>query len=380
MIKLAFLNLFRRKVRSFLAILGIVIGITALIVLTAIIDGIYDKLTSVFGSFQGIMVMEKGVADQPFSRLDISLGNKIAKIEGVRTVVPEIWVIPKSIDNKPLRFTSITSATFIYGVDVAQYTKLRGSGWLGEIESGKMLSVQDKGYVVLGKTIADDKKKFVGSTININDKQFKVKGILKTESELYGGLIMMNIDEARELAGISHDKVNTFYVELIDPKNDRKIAKQINFMFGSKVEAMSTSDFSETVSNMLSNFNAIALAIAIVSAFVAALGIINTILMSVLERYQEIGVLKASGWTSWNITKMIILEASFIGLLGGTIGILIGVITAHYIELIFDVPTLVKTESVVTAFVFAFLIGILAGLYPAYRAAKLEPVEAIKGV
>ncbi|MCX8189875.1 MAG: ABC transporter permease [Candidatus Diapherotrites archaeon] len=379
MIKLAFFNLFRRKIRTFLAVLGIVIGITALITLTAVIDGIYNEMTSVFGSFQGVMVMQKGVADQPFSRLEESLGQKLTNVQGVRTVVSEIWAAPKSIDNQPLRFTSMSSFVFIYGIDPAQYKKLRGSGWIGELERGEMLGSNDKSYVLLGKNIADDRKKFVGSNIRVNEKQFKVKGILKTESELYGNIIVMDIDVARELAGISKDKVNTFYVELEDPKEDKKVAQLINFLYGSQVEAMATSDFSETVSNMLGNFNIVAFAIAAISAFVAAMGIINTILMSVMERYKEIGTLKASGWTSWSIMKLILLESAFMGLLGGLIGIFIGIAIAHYIDTYFGIPTLVTTNSVVQAALFAFFVGLFAGAYPAYRAAKLDPVEAMRG-
>ncbi|MEM4598765.1 MAG: ABC transporter permease [Candidatus Diapherotrites archaeon] len=379
MIKLAFFNLFRRKTRTFLAVLGIVIGIAALITLTAVIDGIYNEMTSVFGSFQGVMVMQKGVADQPFSRLDESLGQKLSNVQGVRVVVPEIWATPKSIDNQLLRFSSMSSFVFVYGVDPAQYKKLRGSGWIGELEQGEMLSSNDRGYVLLGKSIADDRKKFVGSNIRVDGKQFKVKGILKTESELYGNIIVMDIDAARELAGISNDKVNTFYVELEDPKEDKKVAQRINFLYGSQVEAMSTSDFSDTVSNMLGNFNIVAFAIAAISAFVAAMGIINTILMSVMERYKEIGTLKASGWTSWSIMKLILFESAFMGLLGGIFGIFIGITIAYYINTYLGIPTLVTASSVAQAVLFAFFVGIIAGVYPAYRAAKLDPVEAMRG-
>jgi len=378
MIKLAFRNLFRQKTRTFLAILGIIIGITALIALNAVIDGIYNELNTAVGSFQGIMVMQKGAVDQPLSKLKESLKTKISSVQGVRTVVPEVWGSPRTIDGKAQNLLSMQSVILIYGVDASAYRKLRGSGWIGELEEGELLDGSDHGYVLLGKTLAKDKKKFIGSTIKINDEKFKVKGILKTESELYGNVIMMNISDARKIAGLSEDKVNSFYVELENPKDDKKIAEKINFLLGSEVEAMSSSDFSETFANVLSNFSLTALAIAAISAFVAAMGIMNTILMNIMERYKEIGTLKATGWTNFNIMQLILYESFFMGLIGGVCGVVLGILASFSITAISGVPTLLKLESIAQAFLFAFSIGIVAGLYPAYRASRLEPAEAIR--
>jgi len=378
MIKLAFRNLFRQKTRTFLAILGIIIGITALIALNAVIDGIYNELNTAVGSFQGIMVMQKGAVDQPLSKLKESLKTKISSVQGVRTVVPEVWGSPRTIDGKAQNLLSMQSVILIYGVDASAYRKLRGSGWIGELEEGELLDGSDHGYVLLGKTLAKDKKKFIGSTIKINDEKFKVKGILKTESERYGNVIMMNISDARKIAGLSEDKVNSFYVELENPKDDKKIAEKINFLLGSEVEAMSSSDFSETFANVLSNFSLTALAIAAISAFVAAMGIMNTILMNIMERYKEIGTLKATGWTNFNIMQLILYESFFMGLIGSVGGVVLGILASFSITAISGVPTLLKLESIAQAFLFAFSIGIVAGLYPAYRASRLEPAEAIR--
>ena len=378
MLKLAFLNLFRRKSRTFLAVVGIVIGITALIALNAVVDGIYNEIDTVIGSFQAIMVMEKGSMDQTLSKLDESLRAKIESIQGVRVVVPEVWILPQTVGGKTLALSQSLIPPTIYGVDISAYRKLRGNGWIGELEKGEMLNSNDKYAVLMGKSLADDMHKFIGSSIKLNGQKFRVKGIVSSESELLGNLIIMDIDTAREIGGFPKDKVSSFYVEVIDPTEDRKVAKKINFALGSEVEANTASDFSEMFAGVMENFRLAALAIALISAFVAAIGIINTILMSVMERYREIGTLKATGWTNTNIMQMILYESTFIGIIGGIIGILFGTALSLYIPA-FGIPTLIKLEPVLYAFLFAFFVGVVAGLYPAYRASKLDPVEAMRG-
>ncbi len=281
MLKLAFLNLFRRKSRTFLAVVGIVIGITALIALNAVVDGIYNEIDTVIGSFQAIMVMEKGSMDQTLSKLDESLRAKIESIQGVRVVVPEVWILPQTVEGKTLALSQSLIPPTIYGVDISAYRKLRGNGWIGELEKGEMLNSNDKYAVLMGKSLADDMHKFIGSSIKLNGQKFRVKGIVSSESELLGNLIIMDIDTAREIGGFPKDKVSSFYVEVIDPTEDRKVAKKINFALGSEVEANTASDFSEMFAGVMENFRLAALAIALISAFVAAIGIINTILMSV---------------------------------------------------------------------------------------------------
>ena len=378
MLKLAFLNLFRRKSRTFLAVVGIVIGIGALIALNAVVDGIYNEIDTVIGSFQAIMVMEKGSMDQTLSKLDESLRTKIESIQGVRVVVPEVWVLPQTVEGKTLALSQSLIPATIYGVDISAYRKLRGNGWIGRLEKGEMLNSSDKHAVLVGKSLADNMHKFIGSSIKVNGRKFRVKGIVSSESELLGNLIIMDIDTAREIGGFPKDKVSSFYVEVIDPAEDRKVAKKINFALGSEVEANTASDFSEMFANVMENFRLAALAIALISAFVAAIGIINTILMSVMERYKEIGTLKATGWTNTNIMQMILYESTFIGIIGGITGILFGTALSLCIPA-FGIPTLIKLESVLYAFLFAFFVGVVAGLYPAYRASRLDPVEAMRG-
>lgn len=379
MIKLSFLNLFRRKSRTLLSILGIAIGVSAIIGLISVVNGVFEEYNSVIGGMQGVWVWEKDVLDQTLSHVDASLAGRISSVQGVRTVVPEIWVVPSTIDGKPVGLSSGSlSMTAVYGVDLSKYKRLRSNVWIGELDKGSMLKPGETGSVIIGKTLADDRDKFIGSSIKVNGKRFRVKGILKSESEMLGSIIFMSLADARNISSFPNNKVSSFFVELFDPSQDRAIADKLGFVLGSGIDVMTTSDMSGIMSDTLGSFNIVVILVGGLAAFVAGIGIVNTILMSVLERTREIGALMATGWTGLDIMKMIIYESLFIGIIGGIAGIVLGFLLSEAAKS-YGLPSLVTQSIVVEAFVFAVGLGLVAGIYPAYRASKLDPIEAIRG-
>ncbi len=376
MIKLSFLNLFRRKSRTFLGVGGIVIGVMAIISIVSVVDGFYYELNDMIASYQGVMVWEKNTLDQTLSHLDISILPDIKKIRGVRNVVPEIWALPKSIGGKPVK--GMTMTTTIYAVDLSAYSKLKSNVIIGEIAKGEMLKPSDRGYVIVSKNYSENNNVFLGSTLKINGKSFRVKGISDSGASFYD-VFFMNIQDGWEITDYNSDKISSVLVELENPEKDKEIASLIEFKLGDKVDAMSMSEASSMIGGLLGSLRLVAFIVAAISGFVAGVGIINTMLMSVMERSREIGTLKATGWTESNIIKMIIYESFFIGLLGGIIGIIFGFIATELLK-DFGLSPVVSLGLVIQAFSFAVVVGVIAGIYPAYRAAKLDPIEAIRGV
>jgi len=376
MLKLAFFNLFRRKLRSLLCILGIVIGVTIIIVLVSVVDGAEKQFNDTIAQFQGIMVQEKDAVDNTLSVIDEDYAQKIKRIEGVRNVVKEIYFLPTKIDDSFVKRSDL-SFIFVYGIDPQEFSKLKGNGLLGELEKGSMLNANDKDYIVIGKSFADKFNKFINSTVKIEQKKFKVKGILKSENELMGNVIVMHIDSARELSSFPEKKISSIFVELNDISQDKKIADKINFQF-SEIEALTTNDFSEQINSVMGNFRLVVFVVAAISALIAAIGIINTMLMSVMERKAEIGTLKAVGWTNSNIILMIMLESIFLGIIGGIIGIIFGFLGSIALSNIIGIKSFISIALIIQAFGFAFVLSLIAGIYPAITAAKLQPVEAIR--
>jgi len=378
MIKLSFLNLFRKKSRTFLALLGIVIGVAAMLVLVSIVDGVFDEFNNVLSEFQGVIVYEKDAFDIILSEIDESLGGEIERIPGVKTAIGEIWFIPNSVDGVSSGFSNFTSAISIYGLDVQKQLAASDTGWFVEIEEGAKLKPGDIGWVVIGKGVADQFNKFVGSTIKINDEKFRIKGIFKAQSVFVENIIAMNLEDARNLTDFPSGKLTSFTVGLNDPSKDKQIANLIEFKHGDDVRAISMSAYSEEFGGIIGNFRLVVFFVAAISAVVAGIGIANTILMSIIERSKEIGSLKAVGWTNSNIIKMIMYESLAMGILGGIIGIMFGYSVDVLLEAQFGIPFLISPVLILEVFGFAVILGLIAGIYPAYRASKLDPIEAIR--
>ncbi len=381
MLKLSFFNLFRRKTRTILALLGIIIGVTAIIGLVSVVDGLNKEFENALGQFQGVIIMEKNSFDQTLSKIDVKFEKKLEKIQGVKTVVPEIWHIPTTVNGKA-QFgadnVDLFGAIYVLGVDTKKYNSLRGDGWVGNIIKGKKITSNDKGWILLGETAADDKDLFVGSSIKINGKKFRIKGIFQAGTDLWETMALMNIDDAKEISDFGDEFFSDFYIELDDPTQDKKVSKLINFQHGTEIEASSASGFSEQYSPIMDNLRVMVFFIAALSAIVAGVGIANTIFMSVLDRTKEIGSLKAVGWNNTQIIKMIMYEAMFLGIIGGIIGIVIGIGAAGFLENAIGIGTFVSVELLLQAFLFALFVGLISGIYPAIKASQLNPVEAIR--
>ncbi len=378
MIKLAFSNLFRRKTRTFLALLGVAIGVAAIIVLVSIVDGFYLEFSDVVSQFQGIQILDKDAPDVVFSVMDESFGKKLESVSNVNIAIPEIWFVPFSVDGKSNEATSFSSIS-VYGLDVQRSSAANNSGWIFSLERGSTLTGNDPGFVLIGKKIADDYGKFVGSTIELNDKKFRVKGIFSGSSELIESVVAMNLSDARDLSGIGTGKVSSFTLDLLDPGKTEQTVDLVEFRFPDEVQAFSSATYAEQFDSVLGNFRLLVFFVAGISSLVAGIGIVNTILMSIIERRKEIGTLKAVGWTRYEIIKLIVFESLLIGVLGGVFGLALGYLVDYLLLGALGLNFAITLPLILQALFFALLLSLFAGAYPALRASSLDPVEALRG-
>lgn len=395
-----FRNMWRRKFRTFLTIFGIVIGIFAFTVmgsmalkLNKMIDGGKKYVTG------QISISPKGASSfggAATGTLPIDTMNKISEIEGVDHVaaMASLLVSDPDPDNAEMNFGNPPT---IYGAD--NQSDFKNRNWeTMDMREGKMLDKNSKDdEVTVGINIATDKKLHVGDIFNIRGRDFKVVGI--TEKTMTGpdDYVFMNITPAREMLIASNPFMKSLYdsgklkledvnsmagVSWKDGADSEKVAAEIKDKFGKDVTVMSPVKMGEMIDKASATFNAIILGSAMLALIVGLFSIVNTMVMSISERTKEIGIKKAIGASPQSIAFEYTMEAGVIGLAGGAIGMGLGVLAATIVNNkmaekgaeIF----LIEPSFLVAVIVFSFVIGVVAGIIPAVRAAKLKVVESIR--
>ena len=397
---LAFTKLLKRGARSWLTLIGIVIGISALVALISLGQGLQEAITGQFSSLSidRLIIQNSGSSFGPpgassikkLTNHDIDL---IKEIKGINLVVPRIIRAAKVEYNKKANFEFIGSlpkkqeeVDFIY-----KTFKL-------EIEEGKLVSAGERKKILLGSNFKSDnnygKEIRAGSLLKIQGKDFEVAGILKkTGSFQFNRVILMPERDMEDI--FSFKEEFDFVVVLVKEKNKiESIADEIKRKFRKdRKQELGEEDFSvETpiqaigvVNTILNIINLIVSGIAAISILVGGIGIANTMFTSVLERTREIGTMKAVGAKNSDILLIFLIESGLLGLTGGILGIALGLalafLSSFLINIYFSTEIIkinISLLLLIFAASFAFFSGIIAGLIPAIQASKLNPVEALR--
>jgi putative ABC transport system permease protein len=232
---------------------------------------------------------------------------------------------------------------------------------------------------MLGRTMADAINVGVGDVITLGESRFRVVGIFESGTgwEELGGVITLH--DAQAFAGRPR-KVTFFAVDIYDPTQAREIAELINTNFP-EAHASLAGEFAEQLPD-LQNSEAMLDGISIMAILVGGIGVMNTMLMAVLERTREIGVLRALGWRRKSVLGLILREAWLLGVLGGLVGIGVAFglnFLLTLVPLVSDTLNPIWSTAVFfRAAVVALALGLAGGLYPAFRATLLQPVEALR--
>jgi ABC-type antimicrobial peptide transport system permease subunit len=233
--------------------------------------------------------------------------------------------------------------------------------------------------MLLGHQAADTLGKGVGDTIRVLDSSFRVVGIFETGVawEETGGVVTLR--DAQRLAGRPH-QVTLYGIKVRDPAKAEEVKAYLDASFP-EIDVALSSEFVESIPDLQASQEMIG-QIAFLAVLIGGVGMLNTMLMSVLERTREIGVLRALGWRRRQVVGMTLREALVLGLIGGTTGILLGLIFAwavNQIPVIRGMMDPIYTpELFLLAIVVALVTGVLGGLYPAWRATRMQPIEALR--
>ncbi len=398
--KLALGNLRHRGIRSWLTILGIFIGIAAVVSLISMGQGLQTAVTSQFGSFSvdQLTIQNKGTGfGPPGSTVVEKLNENYLKI--IETVNEIKRVIPRLIRVVNIQYSEVAGFSYVADIpnnkDLADFIYETSDV---EIEQGKLLEPGDHKKVLLGHGFVErkdfEKEVKVGKSIKINGQDFEIISILKKSGSftVNGAILVLN-DDLRELLNIK-DEYDLINVQVEDKNNiedvaqeiEKKLRKDRNEKIGEESFSVETPLQSlAAVNNILNIINIIVIGIAAISLFVGGVGIANTMYTSVIERTKEIGTMKAIGARNKDVLLIFLIEAGLLGLVGGIVGALIGLGGALGIAGVanqFLGPDLFKIsisyELLAGAISFSFVVGVLSGILPALQASKLNVVDALR--
>ena len=378
--KIAFRNLLSKKTRTLLALTGLMIAVVGVVGLISISDGIKSMVNESLGQLQGVQVVQKDSLSPMMSKVDMEIVDEIESFPEVDFVAPRVFGVASSIDGKPFLSGGGFSmgAGEIIGIDPAIEGRSGKTGFSeAKITQGRFLKSSDAYSVVIGKTIADDYKKMVGSVIELNDVRFKVVGIWTTGSSSTDNTILMPIDIARKMLGFPSDKAAMLTVYTKDPAAVDSISKKIELRIDS-VDAKTGTEYAQDITSVLGSLDVFFWAISLIAVVVGGVGILNTMLMSVMERFRDFGILKAIGWSNGNIVTLVISESIILGVVGGLAGLAVGYTLVEIAKPILGFPMQVTPTLAATAVILAASLGLIGGLYPARKASRLNPIEAIR--
>lgn len=380
-----------RKLRSVLTVLGIMIGISAIIALVSVGEGMRAMIVEQLEAFGAnkIMVMPSmrggfGPSGIPEMMDETDLRN-VQRVRGVEIAIPMLY---RSL---PVTLGDETQVVTVSGVSIKDAEKFFSDVQAFELESGRFYRAGDKNAIVIGNLIAnslyeDDVK--LRDKLEIKGKELTVVGILKEMGNNQDdSMIIMPLDTMRDITG-EDDEITMLFVKVSDADRIELVVdgiqKELDDRHGEETfTAMSTKQITEQVGSIIGILSITLGGIAAISLIVAGIGISNTMLMSIMERTREIGVMKAIGATSRNILEIFLIESATIGVIGGISGCLLGIVMSRAIGFAsqfigFTITTAVTPELLALGLGFSVIAGVVSGAFPARRAAKLDPIQALR--
>jgi putative ABC transport system permease protein len=366
-------NVFRRRVRSSLTVVGMAVAVGAVVALVGISSGFERSFLAIYQKQKvDIIVQQRGVKQKLTSVLEAKVGDKIAKIPGVR-----------QINSGLVDFTSMDELGPV-GVLVQGWEPDSPLMQALDIQpGGHLLTYADKKGVLLGERLATSLGKKIGDKISLFDNEtYTIKGIFKSNTVYENGSMTVLLPDLQRFMG-REGQVSGFAIVVDKPGDSeeiKRICRDIEAL-GKSLEATPTAEFVNATQE-IQFVRAMAWVTSAVALIIGAVGMLNTMVMSVFERTREIGILRAIGWGRWRVVRMILMESVLLSITGGALGAAAAVGLAHVLANLPAVAGMVDSyiapSVIVQGFAIALCVGLIGAAYPAYRGAQLLPTEALR--
>jgi len=402
-IKIAIRSLLTRRLRSWLTMIGVVIGIFLIMSLLSLSQGIEQAVMQQL-SMMGkdlIIVMPGEVTDittamgggMELSEMELSEDDieAIKKAEGVDVVVPMTY------KGEAIRYEGEKKTVLVTGIPWEETLKVLKSDMGWDIDEGDW-PVPGKREICVGSLVPEEifPGMRIGTKITLRGKQFEVTGFLKSlGSKQDDSQVYLDIDIFRQITGertgakIVMAKIESNYladevVENIKEKLEESRKRRKGQGDLPSYTVLSSEKMGDIVGNIMGLVQLIVIGFASIAIVVGGIGTMNTMYTSVQERIREIGIMKAIGAKNRSIVAIFLVESGFFGLFGGIGGIILGLGLAKIVEIYFQIHPVFALEAAITpqlvlfGLTFSFLVGCIAGYLPAKSASKLNPVEALR--
>lgn len=376
------------KMRSFLTMLGIIIGISSVIALVGMGQGTKQDVSSQISSL-GTNLITVNIMGRRSVTVTTDELNELKKKPGIKDIAPSASqgnVTVKSGSSSKSTSTSIEGC-------VPSSATIRKLG----VSSGRFINNDDVDsryrVAIVGANAADTlfgSTDIVGQEININGSTFSIVGVLATQGgsgpDSADDKIMVPLSVAQRLFKIS--TIKTFYVEAADQNSVSEAKAYLQLFMNNKFSSdssgstnyriMDQSTLLATATSTSDSMTTMLSGVAAISLLVGGIGIMNIMLVSVIERTREIGIRKAIGAKRKNILIQFLLESAGISSFGGVLGVLGGYLAAYIMKTFFNTSVVISSNIVLAAFLFSIIVGVVFGVYPADKASKLSPIEALR--
>lgn len=378
-------NPFRNRTRASLAIIGIAIGIATIVALGLVTSALQSSTQTTLKAGEAeITVMANGSNSfQSSADLNMAQVAEIKKISGVKDAA---GVLSEEISSGSSSSSSSSSGSGFgrgggqggFSVTGIDSSKLSLVG-INESSINGTIFNNSANEVIIGKTAAQNQNKTIGDNITLYNQTFKIVGIYETGSFMTDGGAYMSLSKLQNLTS-NTNKVSNIEVKVNDNANVTQVSQAITNTYP-KLATTTAADQANMINSVLNVINTGTWAISLLAILIGGIGVINTMIMSVYERTREIGVLKAVGWPSRRILGMIVGESIVLTLAAAVVGTVVGTVIVYGGLTLFGISSLTPVftlDLLVRAFGVALIVGVLGGLYPAYRASRLAPTEALR--